>query len=120
MNKTSHETDGRPQAVRQLLDESLGQIGQPVLSRLHDARKQAMSHYGAKRTAPAHAWAGFGHGGDTQHRFHYRAAAVLLAVALFGGIAYWQHVVSNSDACNTCDTDIAILTGDLPVYVYTD
>lgn len=121
MNQTLRpDQDNQPEAIRQMLNRSLGQLDQPVLSKLQDARKMAMSHYSEHQTAPAFAWAGFGHAGGAQRKVQYWGAALLLAACLLSGIAYWQNVTGQSDACDTCEQDLAILTGDLPVYVYTD
>lgn len=125
MNKSQHRgQDMQPEAVRQMLNRSLQQIDQPVLVKLQDARKLAMSHYRVQQTAPAFVWSGFALGGSghtgAHRKVQYWAAAILLAACLFSGIAYWQQISGDADSCDTCEQDLAILTGDLPVYVYTD
>jgi len=96
-------------AIRQLLNRSLGQLDQPALASLRHAREQALQRhtpggvYGrwqlvATRNA-AVAW----------------FAAVLMVIGLSGGVTYyWQQTQDNSEI------DLAILTDDMPVDVYVD
>lgn len=96
-------------AVRQLLNRSLEQLDHPTLASLRNAREQALQRhtpdgiYGrwqlvATRNA-AVAW----------------FAAVLLVIGLSGGVTYyWQQTQDNSEI------DLAILTDDMPIDVYTE
>ncbi len=106
------------ESIRQLLNRSSSQLGQPTLARLRDVRMQALARYDARSTAPAFAWAGalngYGHGSHRSH--YYWAAAVLFVALLFSGATYWQHVTEHDNS----DVDIAILTGDLPIDVYVE
>ena len=108
------------ESIRQLLNRSSAQLGQPTLARLRDVRTQALARYDARSNAPAFAWAGAlngsGHSTGSHHRNHYWAAAVLLAALLFSGATYWQHLTDHDNS----DVDIAILTDDLPIDVYVE
>jgi hypothetical protein len=110
------------ESVRQLLNSSSVQLGQPTLARLRDARAQALERYDARSTAPAFVWAGAnstssGHSGLYRSRYYYYcAAAVLLAALLLSFATYWQHANEH----DTSDVDIAILTDDLPIDAYVE
>ena len=108
------------ESVRQLLNRSTAQLGQPAVARLRDARALALARHDARSTAPSFAWAGTsassGHASNPQHKHFYWAAAVVLIACLLSGIAYWQHASEH----DTSDVDIAILTDEMPVDVYVD
>ena len=96
-------------AIRQLLNRSLGQLDQPTLASLRKAREQTLLHH-------AHS------GGHARWKLGARRnaavtwfATLLLVVSLFGGVTYyWQQTHDNSDI------DLAILTDDMPIDVYVD
>jgi hypothetical protein len=109
------------ESIRQLLNRSSAQLGQPTLARLRDVRTQALARYDARSTAPVFVWAGStatnsGHTSGSHHKSYYWAAAVLLAALLFSGAIYLQHVTEHDNS----DVDIAILTDDLPIDVYVE
>jgi hypothetical protein len=109
------------QSIKQLLNRSSAELGQPTLARLRDARMQALERFDARSTVPAFAWAGSasshsGHAGDFHHKSRFWATAVLLAALLFSGVNYLQHLADHDNS----DVDIAILTDDLPIDVYVD
>lgn len=108
----------QPAQIKQLLNRSLAQLDQPTLTRLRHARTQALARYDARCTAPAFAWAGFGHhhASDSHHKSHRWAAIVLLVALLFSCTAYWHHTTDH----DLSDEDIAILTDDLPIEVFVD
>lgn len=98
-----------PDTIRQLLNRSLDQLDQTTLSSLRRARAHALqrhatgSAYGRWQLVATHnaavAW----------------FAAVLLVIGLSGGVTYyWQQTQDNSEI------DLAILTDDMPIDVYTD
>ena len=106
-----------PQQIKHLLNRSLTQLDQPTLSKLRDARENALARYATHRTAPAFAWAGlWTNAAGSHHRSHFWAAAVLLVAILFSCTAYWHHTTDH----DVSDVDIAILTDDLPIEVYVD
>ncbi len=115
MNQKFH-----PEQIKQLLNRSLTQLDQPTLTRLRDARTQALARYDTYSMAPAFAWAsswtGHRHAADSHHKHYYLAAAVLLAALLFSGTTYWHHTTDH----DISDVDIAILTDDLPIEMYVD
>jgi hypothetical protein len=103
------------QLVRCALERSAAELEAPVLAQLRDARMLAMGRFEARRSVPAFAWA---HVGQRAHNTYYRTAAALFcAVLLLGGTAWWQQQVAEHD---DSDTDIAILTDDLPMDVYVE
>jgi len=109
------------ESIRQLLNHSSAQLGQPTLARLCDARTQALARYDARSTTPVFAWAGStstssGHTTGSHRSQYYWAAAVLFVALLFSGATYWQHVIEHDNS----DVDIAILTDDLPIDVYVE
>ena len=106
------------QKITQLLDRSAAQIEQPVLRQLHDARMQALVRYEARSASPVLAWAGPWHTSGLPQKIHFFAAAVLLIAFLLGAAIYWNQM-AGSDTSDI-DTDIAILTDDLPMDIYID
>ncbi len=112
--------DLKPEAVKHLLNRSLASIEQPTLTRLRQARQEALGRYEAQHAMnPALAWisAHTGLNGSAHHhKWHFWLAAVLLVSCLISGIAYWQQANEN----DTSDVDIEILTDDLPIHVYVD
>ncbi len=94
-------------ATRQLLNRSLAQLDPSTLAALRRAREEAL----ARHAASEQAWWNFG-------RRRVAAtwlATVLIMLSVFGGISYyWQQTHDNSE------TDLAILTDDMPAEVYVD
>lgn len=107
---------GNPHNIKQLLNNSLSQIEQPTLDRLHDIRKLSMARYEARAAAPPFAAAGHGLVFVVQRRSYYWVATVLLAACLVSGITYWHH----GNEHNMSEEDIAILTDDLPINMYVE
>ncbi len=96
-------------AIRQLLNRSLGQLDQPTLDRLREARVAALARAPA-RTSPS--WRAF----TIRHAMATRFATALLVVGLLGGIGYyWQQSYDNN-----AEADIAILTDDMPINYYVN
>lgn len=109
-----------PERIRQLLNRSTNRLDEATLTRLREARLQAMQRH-AVRHESILAHAGPGHHGSWQealqhHKLFRWIAGALLVASLLSGIAYWQHSADN----DTSDEDIAILTDDLPLQVYVD
>ncbi len=94
--------------TRQLLNRSLGQLDQTTLASLRKAREEALARHAA--------------GEEARWKFGPRRrvavtwlATLLIMVSVFGGITYyWQQTHDNGD------TDVAILTDDMPVEVYVN
>jgi hypothetical protein len=107
-----------PQKIIQLLTKSTQQLDKATLSALADARKNALQRQSVRApvftltSASANSsvrWA------DrlTPHSAQPWIAAGLLAAILFAGTSYWQHIQEQQ----IDETDVAILTGDLPIEV---
>ncbi|HMC13295.1 MAG TPA: DUF3619 family protein [Gallionellaceae bacterium] len=96
-------------AIRQLLNRSLGQLDQPTLASLRKAREQALlrhTHSGAHARWKL---------GTKRYAAVTWFATLLLVVSLFGGVTYyWQQTHDNSEI------DLAILTDDMPIDVYVE
>jgi hypothetical protein len=104
------------QWVRRALECSAAHLEAPALARLRDARMLAMGRFEARRSVPGFVWAHNGRHALPQQTY-YRAAAAFCAVLLLGGVAWWQQQAAEHDES---DTDIAILTDDLPMDVYVE
>jgi len=93
--------------VRQLLNQASSGLDQPTVDRLRQAREQALLRYNPDKRH-AH-WADTLRNGLRHHVAAAAFATLLLTVTLAGGLNYYW--------TDTSDVDIAILTGDMPVYV---
>ena len=110
-------------AIKQLLNASLARLGQPTLSRLRDARAQAMARHDirqrARQMTPAFAGAGNAawHAVGSRYKTHLLVAGVLIMVMLFSVAAYRQQQAAENDVA---EVDLSILIDDLPMHVYLD
>ncbi len=104
----------QPEHIRQVLDNSLEQIEPSVLSRLRQAREQALARHDAAAASRASDWAARWHFDTPHYKFRYFVAATVFAAVLFSGITYWQQVHE------AAEVDVAILTDELPIEVYVD
>ncbi len=94
--------------TRQLLNRSLGQLDQSTVAALREARERALSRHAAHERAQ---W-GFG---SVRRPAATWLATLLIVAGVFGGMAYyWQQTHDNSE------TDLAILTDDMPADVYVN
>lgn len=93
--------------TRQLLNRSLGQLDPSTLASLRKAREEALARHAAEENA----------------RWNFRTrrlaatwlATLLVMISVFGGITYyWQQTHDNGE------TDLAILTDDMPAEVYVN
>jgi hypothetical protein len=92
--------------IRQMLNRSAGQLHPQTLAGLRAAREQALLRHAPEMTS--HHWLN-----ARRRRMATAFATVLVAVSLFGGVAYyWQQQDS--------DVDMAILTDEMPVDVYAN
>jgi hypothetical protein len=110
-----------PEKIAQLLTKSTQQLDEATLSALADARQNALKKQSVR--APL-----FTLTSDSVHnsvRWTDRLiphsaqpwiAAGLLVAILFAGTSYWQHVQEQQ----IDDTDVAILTGDMPIEVFVN
>lgn len=110
-----------PEKIVQLLTKSTQQLDESVLSALADARQNALKKQSVRvpfftlTSDSAHnsvRWT------DRliPHSVQPWIAAGLLAAILFAGTSYWQHVQEQQ----IDETDVAILTGDLPIEVFVN
>lgn len=110
-----------PGKIVQLLTKSTQQLDESTLSVLANARQNALKRQSVRApvftltSASAHnslRWA------DRliPHSLQPWIAAVLLLAILFAGTSYWQHVQEQQ----IDETDVAILTGDLPIEVFVN
>ncbi len=110
-----------PGKIAQLLTKSTQQLDESTLSVLANARQNALKRQSVRApvltltSASAHSslrWA------DRliPHSLQPWIAAVLLLAILFAGTSYWQHVQEQQ----IDETDVAILTGDLPIEVFVN
>jgi hypothetical protein len=102
------------------LEDGLDQLGPDVEARLQAARRLALDHYReSPRPVLGLAWAG-GWGMLGQERFagvrNMTIGMLLLLSAL--GIVYHQQVVQPEN--ELVDTEISLLTGELPINAYFD
>lgn len=110
-----------PEKIVQLLTKGIQQIDESTLSALAKARLNALNRQSTRApvftltSASAHTtvrWAGR----FIPHSAQPWIAAGLLAAILFAGTSYWQNVQEQQ----IDETDVAILTGDLPIEVFVN
>ena len=110
-----------PEKVAQLLTKSTQHLDNSTLSALANARRNALE----KQTARVPVFTFSSASGHTSARWTDRLiphsaapwiAAGLLVAILLAGTSYWQHVQEQQ----IDDTDVAILTSDLPIEVFVN
>lgn len=108
-----------PEKIVQLLTNSTQQLDEATLSALANARRKALEHQSERApvftltSASAHTsfrWIDR----FIPHSVQPWIAAGLLVVILLVGNSYWQHVQEQQ----IDETDVAILTSDLPIEVF--
>jgi hypothetical protein len=104
-----------PGKITRLLTLSARQLDQSTLSALSISRQNALARQSVR--SPAFALS-TGHG---THRLlpniaHPWVIAGLLVAALILGTGYWQHIQEQQ----IDETDVAILTDDMPIDVFVD
>lgn len=98
------------EAVRQLLNRSLGNLDQTTLASLRQSREQALQRHEPTGNAYIR-W----QLAAKRHTAIVWFAAVLLVIGLTGGVTYyWQQTQ------DTSQIDLAILTDDTPITVYVN
>jgi len=113
--------------VTTLLNEGLVRLDDQVATRLEVARKAALMHASTlPRTAPVLARAGVAAGGVggtggwrnwlSGPRLWLAASALLIGLTAIT----WSDRISDRDASEGADLDLAILADDLPVTAYID
>jgi hypothetical protein len=110
-----------PEKITQLLTKSAQQLDNATISALAKARHKALERQSARApvftltSASGHALARW-----TDRLIPHSSApwiaAVLLAAILLAGTSYWQSVQEQQ----IDDTDVAILTSDLPIEVFVN
>lgn len=108
-----------PEKIIQLLTKSTQQLDETTLSALADARQNALKHQSVRAPVFALTSAAAHTSVRWVDRFIPHAAqpwiaAGLLVAVLLAGTSYWQHVQEQQ----IDETDVAILTGDLPIEVF--
>ena len=114
-------SDTKQNRIKELLDASTKQLLPATVEKLRSARSRALDHQRIKRSVPVLVWLGH-HGGGHHDLFRSSkamrwAVALLFLAFLVSGVTAWQNYSNERDIC---ETDIAILTGDLPINVYLD
>jgi len=110
-----------PVKVAQLLIKSTQQLDNATLSALANARQNALKRQSAQASVLALTpTSGHFSVGWTNRLIPHSAtswvAAGLLVAILIAGTSYWQHVQEQQ----IDDTDVAILTSDLPIDVFVN
>ena len=109
-----------PEKIAQLLTKSVQQLDNSTLSALNKARHKALERQSTR--VPVFAFSTSGHASArwTDRLIPHSAApwlaAVLLAAILLACASYWQNVQEQQ----IDDTDVAILTSDLPIEVFVN
>jgi hypothetical protein len=108
-----------PEKIARLLTKSVQHLDKATLSALANSRENALQRQGVR--APVYSLASHSARTSTRWAGHLMShaaqiwiAAGLLAIILLAGTGYWQHVQEQQND----DTDVAILTGDLPIDVF--
>jgi len=110
-----------PSKIAQLLTQSTRQLDEATLSALHSARQNALK----RQSVRAHVFALAPASAHTPARWTDRLSphsaqpwivAGLLVAILVAGTSFWQHVQEQQ----IDETDVAILTDDLPIEVFVD
>jgi hypothetical protein len=111
-----------PRKIAQLLTLSTRQLDETTVSALVDARQNALKRQ-AVRPAPVFALTPASAHMSVRwtdrlmpHWVQPWIATILLAVVLVAGMSYWQNVQEQQ----IDETDVAILTDDLPIEVFVD
>lgn len=115
---TANPKQFNPSRITQLLNISTRQITPEVASALQKTRQHALSRQKAHSRALA---LSSGHGlpyalFDSFPVQDWMAAGLLVAMLVIGS-GYWQHIQQEDQIA---DTDVAILTDDLPIDAFVD
>jgi hypothetical protein len=109
-----------PHDIAKLLDQSAAKLNQATVDGLTSARRAALQHQLIKHPAPVMAWLTehglVQHHSAQHHKLFNWGMAVLLVAMLFSAALYMQQSYEHDHS----ETDIAILTDDLPIDVYID
>ncbi len=108
-----------PDAIRRLLNRSAAELDQDTLAKLRDARELALRRAAERTDSPVRSWIRAHFHGNAfmwRHATAMRFATALMLIGLIGGAGYyWQQMYDNSD-----ESDIAILTDDMPINYYVN
>ena len=110
-----------PRAVQPMLNQSAAQLNSTQIEQLRDARNLALSKHRALQAAPVQAWLShhgmsLGASPSGHYNLNRTVFSLLLLIALFSGVSYWQQV----DEHDHSEVDIAILTDDLPMDAFVE
>lgn len=101
--------------VRNTLDHQAAQLRPEVAARLHEARQDALNKQ--RVTTRSRLITAMGISFDQNHHLWRGAAAILLVLAIAGGIARWH---AQSHIAELAAIDSEILTEDIPFEALTD
>ncbi len=113
-------SDKKIHLIKATLDFSTAQLSSETLDKLRHSRGNALAHQRIHRTAPVLSWIGY-HSGSNE-RFHFSKPAIwisslLIAACLVSALSLCQNYAEEHEVS---ETDIAILTDDMPIHVYVD
>lgn len=116
MNQNNINTN----SIKQLLNHATTQLDPVTISELRAARTRALERHRALQQAPVLAWLshhGLWHSAPSHsHKNMQWAIALLFALCLLSGAAYYQHAYDHDHS----EIDIAILADDLPFDAYVE
>ena len=113
-------SDKKTHLIKATLDFSTAQLSSATLEKLRHARSSALNHQRIHHAAPVLSWIGY-RSGPNEH-FHFSKSvtwisSLLIAAFLFSVLSLWQNSAAEHEIT---ETDISILTDDMPIHVYVD
>ena len=118
MSTKTDPQDIKPERIAQLLTRCAAQLDDNTLAALRRARNVALERQSASKPVFALSTGNGIHGLVPHSAYQWAATIILLAIMLFGGSSYWQHMQEQEH--DMSNVDLAILTDDLPLEVFVD